>query len=135
MRVADGLVVALGLLLAVGGCSKSADRPAPGASLAAPKAAAPAGDPCGAICERTRALACKRAGACADNCRTMLAVAGCKEEMAAVIGCFAREPTDHWECDDQGEPAIKAGFCDREQGRFVTCVEKRAAPGAPPRPL
>jgi len=89
--------------------------------------AAGVGDPCGPICERTRGLACKNGAACADNCRQLAAVGVCKDEMVSVLGCFAREPIAHWECDENGVPSIKEGFCDAEQARFVACAEKGGA--------
>ena len=123
--------VAMAIVLAVG-CKRSANTSAPPSPAASPvtqprAGAGGAGDPCGPICERARGLACKNGAACAENCRQMAAVGACKDEMASVLGCFAREPIGHWECDENGEPSIKDGYCDAEQARFVACAEKSGA--------
>ena len=133
MGIAD--MVRAGAVVAVilaGGCRKPANTSAAPAPAAAPvtqprAGAAGVGDPCGPICERTRGLACKNGAACADNCRQLAAVGVCKDEMVSVLGCFAREPIAHWECDENGVPSIKEGFCDAEQARFVACAEKGGA--------
>jgi len=106
-----------------------AARPAP---APAPAPALPADDPCSKLCDRARALACPHGEGCAANCAEMRRLPTCAAEMAAVLRCFEREPLAHWECTPDGQPAIKDGYCDREQGRFVTCAEKNAGP--PPRP-
>ena len=133
MRIGDVLRVGAVALVLVVGCRKSEQKsppPQPGASpVAQPRVSA--GDPCGPICERTRGLACKNNEACVANCRQMAGVGACKDEMGSVLGCFAREPIAHWECDDDGAPSIKEGYCDAEQARFVACVEKT---GGGPRP-
>ena len=99
---------------------------APSAPAAPPAAAPPAGgdDPCPAICDRTRALKCKRAAACRDTCQEMRQVQSCGAEMAAVMTCFAHQPLSSWECSEDGDAAIKDGFCDKQQGQFVHCVEQ-----------
>ena len=51
-----------------------------------------------------------------------------------VLGCFAREPIGHWECNEEGEAAIKDGFCDAEQGKFVACAQKTAGASGGPAP-
>jgi hypothetical protein len=33
----------------------------------------------------------------------------------------------HWSCNDDGEAAIKDGFCDAEQGRFASCIQRSGA--------
>jgi hypothetical protein len=110
------LTVLVGPLLA---CQKKA----PPASE--PPAAAPA-DPCPALCQRIRALGCKNDHGCFDNCRSMSGAApGCGAELQAVMACFGREPLAHWECNEEGEAAIKDGYCDAEQGKFVACAGKQ----------
>ena len=59
----------------------------------------------------------------------MAQIAACGAEMAKVLHCFAHEPLRHWECNDMGEPAMKDGYCDAEQGRFVACAQ--GGEGAP----
>lgn len=91
-------------------------------------------DPCPHICGRTRALGCKRAGECVSNCQEMSKIAACAGEMASVLRCFAHEPVAHWECNEDGEAAIKVGYCDQEQGKFVACAQKTATAPAAPQP-
>jgi|KBSMisStandDraft_5_1062788.scaffolds.fasta_scaffold793655_2 hypothetical protein len=96
----------------------------------APPAARPAApDPCPSLCARTSALHCKNGEGCLSNCREMVQIAACGSEMAKVLRCFEREPMRHWECNELGEPAIKDGYCDAEQGKFVACAQ--SAQGAP----
>jgi hypothetical protein len=107
----------------------AAAAPAAQVAPAAPVAAgAPTkGDPCARICDRTVSLGCKRAATCAESCRQMRDHAACAREMAAVLNCFAREPVAHWSCNEEGEAAIKDGFCDAEQGQFAGCIQKSGA--------
>jgi len=128
------------------GCKREAPAgPAPGAPTAVAPAATPApavppvatggaADPCPTICDRTRALGCKRASACRDTCREMQRVDGCQAEMTAVLSCFARQPLSAWECSEDGDAAMKDGFCDQPQGRFTACVEGGSHGAAPPAP-
>jgi hypothetical protein len=98
------------------------------APVTAPAAAAAPADPCPAICQRVGALGCKNDKGCLDNCRSMsIAAPGCGAELQAVMACFGREPLAHWECNEEGEAAIKDGYCDAEQGKFVACAGKQAA--------
>ena len=115
-----------------------ATTPAP-PPVSAPAATAPPGtesgpDSCARICGRTRPLACKRATECVANCREMRQTDACVGEMTAVLTCFAREPVAHWECNEDGEAAIKDGYCDEEQGKLVACAQKTARGAAVPRP-
>ena len=60
----------------------------------------------------------------------MRLVETCAAEMAAVMSCFGRQPLSSWECSEEGDAAMKDGFCDTQQGQFVRCIEHGAA--APP---
>jgi len=146
MRMALGIVV-VGALAA--GCKQKAPpaaetvapsaaaAPAPASPSQPPIATAPSGspaggdDPCPAICERTRPLKCKRAAACRETCGQMRLVETCAAEMAAVMTCFGRQPLSSWECSEEGDAAMKDGFCDTQQGQFVRCVEHGAGAGPP----
>jgi hypothetical protein len=59
----------------------------------------------------------------------MRQIPACAGEMTSVLGCFGREPLAHWECSEDGEPVVKEGYCDAEQGKFVACLQHQA-PGA-----
>ena len=108
----------------------SALAPAAAPPPAAAGAAPGPGDLCPSICERSRALGCKRLEGCVASCREMRQVPTCAREMTAVLSCLGREPLTHWECNDEGAPAIKDGYCDDEQRQFVACVQSSA--GGPP---
>jgi hypothetical protein len=90
-------------------------------------APAPGADDCSALCARVSALGCKHDQDCVETCRSMRATTGCGAELRAVMACFGREPLSHWECNEQGESAIKDGYCDAEQGKFVACAGKQGA--------
>jgi len=129
--------VVLGWVLAgalgVGCKQKQPSAPAPATAAApatAPAPVAPAGegdDLCPTICERTRPLGCKRAAACRDTCREMRRLDACGAEMTAVLSCFARQPLSSWECSEEGDAAVKDGFCDEPQGKFTACVARGPA--------
>jgi hypothetical protein len=44
--------------------------------------------------------------------------------MVSALSCFARQPAQNWHCDDEDIAAIKDGFCDSEQQKFLACVQK-----------
>jgi len=142
-------VLACGLLfLVIGGCSKSQPEPSESAattespkadapsqvavalapSPGAPEAALPArtgaGPDCDKVCEPVRKLGCRRASECTDSCRQMADGPTCRSELLRFYACLASEPTEHWECMDDGTGAIKEGFCEREQSAFAACLEK-----------
>ena len=130
------LIAALASGLTVGACRTKAApaarfEPAPPRASVGPSAP----DPCALLCRQTADLKCKQAGHCADSCREMLAIADCRPQMQAVLRCLAREPVAHWECNEAGEPAIKDGYCDAEQGGFVRCAERPSGPAQAPTPL
>jgi hypothetical protein len=52
----------------------------------------------------------------------MQSASTCQRELAATFGCFAKEPVAHWECDEEGNVAIREGYCDAEQGAFAACL-------------
>jgi hypothetical protein len=132
MRTGAAAVVAFFVAggLAAGCKQKQPSAPAAPTAVApqtAPPAAAPAGegdDLCPTICERTRPLGCKRAAVCRDTCREMRRLDACGAEMTAVLSCFARQPLSSWECSEDGDAAVKDGFCDEQQGRFTACVAR-----------
>ncbi len=99
----------------------SAAQAADPASTAAP----PSADaPCRAVCEQGKALHCPQSGSCLEKCRAMLAVPVCRGELEHALACFARQPAEHWQCDEDGDAAIREGYCDAEQGAFAACLGK-----------
>ena len=148
MAVIGTRVAVLALVVSLGGACRSnptptrepapSTRPAatvPGtapAPMPAPAATTPAAtagpNPCAAICERSRPLDCKRKAACVETCGQMREAGDCSGEMAAVLECMGRQPVGNWECNEDGDAALKDGFCNTQQGRFVACAQKAAAP-------
>jgi hypothetical protein len=128
-RVAATLAIAAGA-----GCKQRPSDP-PSAAAAAParSGASVASDPCASICERTRPLNCRREASCQDDCQEMARVEACRTEMAATLGCFATQPLTAWACDDDGQAALKDGFCTPEQSRFAGCLQRATTHPARPR--
>ena len=87
---------------------------------------------CAIICEVTRPLACAKTSECVASCREIQGVTACKDEMASLLRCFAREPIAHWECNPDGEAALKNGLCNAEQKLLVTCAQAPSGVLAPP---
>jgi hypothetical protein len=83
---------------------------------------------CRKVCERSKQLKCKHADQCLPNCYGMTSLTPCSKEMNALFPCLLREPIGHWECGEDGEGAIRAGYCDKEQGEAVACMEKKMTP-------
>lgn len=109
---------------------KTEDVPQAAAALVSSPAKADAARPtaagpdCDKVCEPVRKLACRRASECVDSCRQMASAEVCRSELMRFYGCLASEPSEHWECMDDGTGAIKEGFCEREQSGFAACLEK-----------
>lgn len=104
--------------------SERAAMPAPSLEALAGARSRLASDDCEKFCAPIRKLACRRASECVDSCRQMIAVATCRPDLMRFFTCAASEPTEHWECVDDGTGAIKEGFCEREQAAFAACLEK-----------
>ncbi|MGC4070182.1 MAG: hypothetical protein QM784_37090 [Polyangiaceae bacterium] len=78
---------------------------------------------CVVFCRRSVELKCKLpVEQCMSNCSEMLALPNCQNELGEVFHCFEKEPVDHWECDGDGMPAIRGGFCESVQRAFAACV-------------
>jgi hypothetical protein len=104
------------------------------AKIPAPPATATAaplqGDPeieraCTDICGRTRELKCPNVAECMPNCLAVGTVTPCTQEVTALYKCLVKQPVKNWECAEDGVAAIRDGFCDKEQEKTVTCMEKR----------
>lgn len=124
------------LLVALGGaCQKKDPVPAleqtkPAASVAAVGSSgnAPAAlADCEVLCQRTVELNCKSTKEqCKSRCSEMAQLPVCPTEMSQVFQCLKTQATAHFECDDEGMPAIRSGFCEAEQAAFAKCVSKGA---------
>jgi len=137
----------LGTIIAMAtACHKSATQldslpetqPAVATAAQAPTAAqaeAPISNPSGAnlangalctrLCAISAPLKCKAATECEQHCQQMLSLPACSSEMVRTLTCFANQPRENWECDDDGLPSIKEGHCNAEQAKFATCLQAR----------
>lgn len=130
----------LGSLALVSACSRAepstTDTPAPSASTQAH--IAPAGVPmgrldvspalersCREICDRSRELKCEHAAKCMPNCMAGASMTPCNEPMATFYRCLVQQPVQNWQCGRDGVAAIRDGFCDREQGEAVACMQSK----------
>jgi hypothetical protein len=130
----------LGKLIAhVSACDKSSDAATESAAQAEQMAERPASgepsdptderstgrsgsEPCASVCKRASELGCKSAGECAGSCVGMLAPGPCADQIRTALSCFIQHPKDRWECDEEGQAAIKDGYCDAEQRAVAQCV-------------
>jgi hypothetical protein len=134
------LAAIFGLVALATGCARpeppTSDAPAPSAStqaLAAP-AAVPMGRldvspalerSCREICDRSHELRCAHAAQCMPNCMAGASMTPCNEPMATFYRCLVHHPVQNWQCGRDGVAAIREGFCDREQGEAVACMEAK----------
>jgi hypothetical protein len=81
---------------------------------------------CANICERSSALHCAHASECVPNCLAMQAATPCGAPFSAFYACLVREPTTHYQCDEQsGVAQIKDGFCESEQKAAYQCMAEK----------
>jgi hypothetical protein len=128
------------LWLASAGCSKAQPEPTGDAKASLPvqvaaavaaspdvpaaaRPASPAPD-CNQLCEPVRRLGCARASECVNDCRHMASIELCRPLLLQFYSCLSSEPSEHWECLDDGTGAIREGYCEREQSTFAACLEK-----------
>ncbi len=83
---------------------------------------------CKDICDRSRRLKCTHVDECLPNCIAMASATPCSEEVAVFYECLNRQPLQNWECAEDGVAAIRDGFCNKEQGRAVGCMEAKMRP-------
>jgi hypothetical protein len=93
----------------------------------APASAAQPTNPCPTLCERSRTLNCPSQDDCNGVCRGMQDTQACSGEMSAVFACMVGEPIQHWECSEDGLPALKDGHCDPQQSALFRCLEQTAS--------
>lgn len=77
---------------------------------------------CESLCNNTEKLGCGSPTLCIEGCRQMGGVPVCPEQLHAFLACIAKEPAEHFECNEAGIPSIKDGFCDVQQKAFVECA-------------
>ena len=135
--------LALAVTISLVACGKTGRSEAsPGAAVSnataaqgslAPSAAPSAGarpDPgiCQDICARSDSLHCKDGAECEEHCLAMQALPICNGEVRAALACFSRVALSDWECDAEGLPQVKKGFCGAEQAKVEACVRAASPP-------
>jgi hypothetical protein len=72
---------------------------------------------CESVCAVADKLGCKRAKACQQNCAVMATTGVCDRELGAFYECLKTQPSEHWECLEDGTAAIREGYCEGEQAQ------------------
>jgi hypothetical protein len=80
---------------------------------------------CREICDRSRRLNCLNVAKCMPNCLAMGSVTPCTEKITTLYQCLVGQPVQNWACAPDGVAAIQKGFCDKEQGETVACMEAK----------
>jgi hypothetical protein len=57
----------------------------------------------------------------------MAAITPCAQQFDGFYACLDREALTHWECSPEGVPAIRDGFCEKEQAAASGCLERQVA--------
>jgi hypothetical protein len=77
---------------------------------------------CEKSCAASAPAKCSMASTCVKTCQdTAAAVPKCTSQINALLACEATHPAADWECDADGQPALKTG-CDPEGQAALTCV-------------
>ena len=97
--------------------AEPASEPKPGTPLAV-------SERCSKICARSAPLGCAGGSECQSFCEELATSLACHAQMDAVLDCFAQEPTENWECVQEGLPALKGGHCSGEQAAYRSCRAK-----------
>lgn len=79
---------------------------------------------CERICAASAKLGCGQAQGCQTACVQMASTGGCRSELRAFYRCLETEPSEHWECLEDGTAAIREGYCENEQAQFARCLER-----------
>jgi hypothetical protein len=110
--------------LAASGSGAAATAPPP-ASLARVEIPAILERSCREICDRSRRLNCENVAKCMPNCLAMGSLTPCTEKITTLYQCLVGQPVQNWACAPDGVAAIQKGFCDKEQGDTVACMEAK----------
>jgi len=86
---------------------------------------AKATDPCVTTC-RLRAIerGCGHPERCDDACAKLRSATACARELRGFRDCFLNEPSDHWECGNDGLPQVRHLYCESQQDTVVGCLER-----------
>jgi hypothetical protein len=92
-------------------------------------------DACLPTCvKRAKELACNNPQDCKASCDKLHGSPICVSEFKAFEACFLKEPREHWQCDVDGQPAVKEGVCSPERAKVMTCLETHPLPVPAPAP-
>lgn len=80
---------------------------------------------CEQICRAAISLHCRRAQACESNCVAMASTGVCDRALGAFFDCLKAQPTERWECLEDGTAAIRDGYCDNEQAGVAACLQEK----------
>jgi hypothetical protein len=82
------------------------------------------GDICAKSCAAAQGANCPNQdeSACKTECEAMLSMSTCQSENRALIQCSANKSASDFECDSDGEAALKAGVCDAQATAAATCL-------------
>jgi hypothetical protein len=80
---------------------------------------------CTQICDHSRVLKCKAPDVCKPNCLAMASLTPCGDEFRAFYGCLVGQPSQNWECSEDGVAAIREGFCESQQSRVAACMNAK----------
>lgn len=88
----------------------------------------PGSPECAELCARSESLRCQRAiVGCSEQCAKMLTVEECFSEVKTFMACARDTTAQDWECDEDGDAALKTGFCEGEQQGVFECLARVAA--------
>jgi hypothetical protein len=80
---------------------------------------------CAKACEHAQGLRCPGQAACRAGCVGSFSAPVCQEQLGAMLRCTAQEKPSSWECGPSGVPALRDGFCDKEQGAVIQCLTSK----------
>ena len=82
-------------------------------------------DPCVKTCElRATERRCDHPERCEDACAKLRNATACARELRGFRECFLNEPSDHWECGNDGLPQVRHIYCENQQDAVVGCLER-----------
>jgi hypothetical protein len=79
---------------------------------------------CERICAASTKLGCRQAQGCQTACLQMASTGACGPGLRAFYDCLETQPSEHWECLEDGTAAIREGYCENEQAQFARCLER-----------
>jgi hypothetical protein len=82
-------------------------------------------DACVTTCKvRAAERGCGHPERCEDECTKLRNATACARELRAFMECFLNEPSDHWECSNDGLPEVRHLYCENQQDAVVGCLQQ-----------